>query len=127
MITPQPRAVCAPPHLELHPAPARYLQLYHVHVQLTLVTQILTSASSTGNWITPDFGCACGNTLQTSSTCPARIKNLHPQYCDQAVLCSCWSPQIERHIKAALRRQEALSLDTGISWVRAHIGIKATS
>ena len=33
-------------------------------------------------------------------------------------------PQIERQIKAALRRRESLSLDTGISWVRAHIGIR---
>ena len=32
--------------------------------------------------------------------------------------------QFERDIKAALRRREALSLDTGISWVRAHIGIR---
>ena len=32
--------------------------------------------------------------------------------------------QIEVQIKAALRRRQALGLDTGISWVRAHIGIK---
>ena len=32
--------------------------------------------------------------------------------------------QIERNTKAALHRREALSLDTGISWVRAHIGIR---
>ena len=32
--------------------------------------------------------------------------------------------QIEADIKAALRRREALALDTGISWVRAHIGIR---
>ena len=32
--------------------------------------------------------------------------------------------QIEQDIKTALRRREALGLDTGISWVRAHIGIR---
>ena len=31
---------------------------------------------------------------------------------------------IECEIKAALHRRQALSLDTGISWVRAHIGIR---
>ena len=33
-------------------------------------------------------------------------------------------PQIEQDIKTALRRRQALSLDTGITWVRAHIGIR---
>ena len=33
-------------------------------------------------------------------------------------------PQIERDIKARLRQRETLGLDTGISWVRAHIGIQ---
>ena len=32
--------------------------------------------------------------------------------------------QIEQDIKMALRRRESLTLDTGISWVRAHIGIR---
>lgn len=32
--------------------------------------------------------------------------------------------RIEKEIKAALRRREALALDTGINWVRAHIGIQ---
>ena len=32
--------------------------------------------------------------------------------------------QIEKDIKAALHRRDSLKLDTGISWVRAHIGIK---
>ena len=32
--------------------------------------------------------------------------------------------QIERDIKAALHQRGKLQLDTGISWVRAHIGIK---
>ena len=31
--------------------------------------------------------------------------------------------QIEVDIKTALRRREALALNTGISWIRAHIGI----
>ena len=32
--------------------------------------------------------------------------------------------QIERDIKQALHRRESLKLDTGISWVRSHIGIR---
>lgn len=33
-------------------------------------------------------------------------------------------PHIEKKIKEALRRREAFALDTGISWVRAHIGVR---